>query len=38
LQRLIRFQITTGPGGLRFVTSGVEWTISCMNWEMRNIE
>jgi len=37
LQRRIRFQITTGPGGLRLGPSGVGSAISCMYWEMRNM-
>ena len=38
LQRRIRFQMTTGPGGLRLGPSGVGAAISCMYWEMRNME
>jgi hypothetical protein len=38
LQRRIRFQITTGPGGLRFGPSTVGSAISCMYCEMRNMD
>jgi hypothetical protein len=38
LQRRIRFQITTGPGGLRLGPSGAGAAISCMYWEMRNMD
>ena len=37
LQRRTRFQITTGPGGLRRGPTVLGVTSSCMNWEMRNI-